>query len=399
MRLSPLTLKSRNPYLWKRTQTIIMYHLQRRVGQWHNSAAVSSWSWSSLNWIWYQTRAQLYAEGVPFGRIPLSGPLEILRLWRTAVHDGPAHSVESLPSWMYDPLQDPEAPCHTSNNRNITAVVPEYLDFDSSDLDGHASDMELEVMTEIQEAGSENDHDWPPDLPKYQALMLSWYGCESIGKQQDTPAMGTTDPLILRKKMLLPPLVMGNLRVSSLRVLVCIMRDFHQRTFDESTESDFLDLTDNEFWQSIFIGGLDNSWEIKDVERLQSRFGWVLDLIRKGQMPAEASLIEGIFREVLAESMLKSTRHPYTYDVGYDATKYLNPDLSPQWVESLLRSTNALPAIKACLERYEVDFGCDWIFSTYGLLIPHVWEGHPVGHSQRCRHYEPAIHAVASTCV
>ncbi|KAH7176722.1 hypothetical protein EDB81DRAFT_49386 [Dactylonectria macrodidyma] len=372
--------RSRNPYLWKRTQTIIMYHLQRRVGQWHTSAAVSSSSWPSLCWIWYQTRAQLYAEGVPPDRIPLGGPLEILKLWRAAIHVDSAHSVESLPSWTYDPLQDAEAPCHTSNKRKMAAVVPEYPDFGSYDLDGHASDMEREVVTEIQEVGPEDDHDWPSDLPKYQALMLSWLGCEAIGRQKDMPDVDTTDSLIFGKKSLLPPLVMGNLHVSSLRVLVCIMRDFHQRTFDESTESDFLDLTDDEFWQSLFIGGLDNSWGIKDVERLQSRFGWVLDLIRKGQLPAEASLIEVIFKEVFADSVLKSTQHPYTYDVGCDETKYLNPDLSPQWVESLLRSTNALPALKACLERHEVDIGCDWIFSTYGLLIPHVWEEHMFEH-------------------
>lgn len=97
-------------------------------------------------------------------------------------------------------------------------------------------------------------------------------------------------------------------------------------------------------------------------------------------MPPEASLVEGIFKEVFADSIFKSTQHPYTYDVGYDVTKYLNPDLSPQWVESLLKSTDTLPAIKACLERHDVDIGCDWVFSTYGVLIPHIWEEHMFEH-------------------
>ncbi|KAI9147671.1 Aminodeoxychorismate synthase [Paramyrothecium foliicola] len=355
-------------------------HTQKHVEGRQTGFSVLLWSWSAICLIWYQVRAQLYADRVPPDRIPLSGPLEILKLWRAAVRDGSLYTAEILPSWTYDPLQDPEVPRHISNTPEMVAALPEYVILDVPGVDDHASGLELELTTENQGVSPENKYDWPSDLSKYRALVLSWTGCDAIGEQNDATGNDATDSPILSKKMLLPPLAMGKLHVSSLRVLICIMRDYHQRTFDESTESDLFDLSDEEFWQSLYIGGLDNSWGINDVERLRSRFGWVLDLIRDGQMPPEASLVERMFREVFADSPLKSTQHPYTYDVGYDAAKYLNPDLSPHWVENLLKSTNTLPAIKVCLQKLEVDIGCDWIFSAYGLLIAHVWEEHMFEH-------------------
>ncbi|CAH0049269.1 unnamed protein product [Clonostachys solani] len=363
-------LKRQNPYLWERIQTVVMYSLQRRVKQWHTSAAISSWSWPPLCWVWYQTRAQLYADGIPLDRIPLGGPLDLLKLWRDAVRDGLAHSVEPLPPWTYDPLLDPDSPRYISNTHEMHIGVPEYRYCGPPDLETQASDTEEEAIVESQ---AEMDYEWASDLPKYQALTLSWLGPEVIERQSALAAAATGSSIFCRKT-LLPPLVMGYLRVSSLRVLVCIMRDFHKRTFDETTNSNSLDLTDNAFWKSLFIGGLDQSWGIKDARTLQSRFGWVLDLIRTGQLPPEASLVANILKEVLADTILQSTQHPYTYDVEYKATRYLNPDLSPQWVERLLRRLDVTSAILACLERHEVDFGCGWIFDVYGILIPHVWE-------------------------
>lgn len=107
------------------------------------------------------------------------------------------------------------------------------------------------------------------------------------------------------------------------------MRDVHQRTFDESTESTFLDLTDAEYWDNLFVGGLGSSWGIKNVQELKSRFGWVLEYVRSGYLPQEASIADEVLRDALSGSLLKSDSHLYQQNGTFDACKLLNPDLSP----------------------------------------------------------------------
>ncbi|KAH7176306.1 hypothetical protein EDB81DRAFT_751681 [Dactylonectria macrodidyma] len=139
------------------------------------------------------------------------------------------------------------------------------------------------------------------------------------------------------------------------------MRDIHQRTFDESTESDFLDLTDTEFWNCLFISGLGPSWVIRDIRELKSRFDWVLDYVRAGYLPPEASLARDVLQEALAESLLKSESHPY-HQNGMAAQ-----------ISWGITCDNGMPGHRGA------DFGYGWICSAYGILIIQIWEEAMVG--------------------
>lgn len=189
----------------------------------------------------------------PLDQSPLGVPLDLVKPWRDAVCDGSAYSVESPLPLRYDPLLDPDSPCYISNTHEMLVRAPEYIYCDPPGVDTHASKTEEEAIAESQ---AEISHEWASDLPKYQALMLSWLGPGVIERQESALATTAAGSSVFCKKSLLPPLVIGHLRVSSLSVIVCIMQDFHKRIFDETTDSNFLDLTDNECWQSLFMGAL-----------------------------------------------------------------------------------------------------------------------------------------------
>ncbi|PTB59298.1 hypothetical protein M431DRAFT_298943 [Trichoderma harzianum CBS 226.95] len=250
--------------------------------------------------------------------MPVFGPLMISKIysgWRNSIPDTP-----TLPVWTYDPWLDTAKHRQISNQPNSdppTTVPPDQYPFDYKET-------EVEGEEFVADNVVVDGLDWPLDAPRYSALLSSWPG---YSRDKSKREQGTRSELRVKLRFAAPLAIGGS--VSSLRTLIYIMRDIHQRTFDESTESDALDLTDTEFWDCLYIGGLGPSWGIKDIRELKSRFGWVLDYIRAGYLPPEASLVRGVLQEALARSLLKSESHPYHQNGLFNPHELLNPDLSP----------------------------------------------------------------------
>ncbi|KAF4472985.1 Aminodeoxychorismate synthase [Fusarium albosuccineum] len=323
-------------YLAARARQVVLYYA-RQGSERGRLGHEMSWSWTDLLRVWHQSRAQMLAD-------------------------------------------DPMAKVRTSDQ---LVVDPALLGPPLEDLSNYE-----EADTEAEEAATE---DWPSDALRYKTLVLSWPGYSS---KPDLPHQ--TESLLRIKRFFGAPLAFGG-SVSSFRILIHIMRDKHKRTFDESTDSDLLDLSDAEYWDCLYVGGLSPAWGFRNIAELKSRFGWVLDYIRAGVFPPEAALVREVLEEALAETLLRSNVHPYSHVGEFDAKKSLNPDLSPSWVEWLLRSYEALPAIQRCLKRRNIKMGHQWICSAYGILITHIWEEscHLRGKTFNIDEILPAIHPVA----
>ncbi|KAG8354820.1 hypothetical protein FVEN_g7382 [Fusarium venenatum] len=77
-------------------------------------------------------------------------------------------------------------------------------------------------------------------------------------------------------------------KCSSLRVLKHITSKWHKSTFQSA------DATYAQFWKVLYIGGLDATWKVDDLDRLKHRFQWVLEFIESGSLPPEAQNAEKI---------------------------------------------------------------------------------------------------------
>ncbi|CEI69742.1 unnamed protein product [Fusarium venenatum] len=119
-------------------------------------------------------------------------------------------------------------------------------------------------------------------------------------------------------------------KCSSLRVLKHITSKWHKSTFQSA------DATYAQFWKVLYIGGLDATWKVDDLDRLKHRFQWVLEFIESGSLPPEAQNAEKILYEDLKDTALSSTRHPYSFEGRRTDDSLLNPDLSPVWVKEFL---------------------------------------------------------------
>ncbi|KAH0528128.1 hypothetical protein TsFJ059_003028 [Trichoderma semiorbis] len=311
------TSEAESRYVAARVRQVVLFYARRGSGQ-LESHSLGSWTWHELLRVWHQSWAQLLEDGVPASRMPVFGPLMISKIysgWRNSIPDTP-----TLPVWTYDPWLDTAKHRQISNQPNSdppTTVSPDQCPFDYKET-------EVEGEEFVADNVVVDGLDWPLDAPRYSALLSSWPG---YSRDKSKREQGTRSELRVKLRFATPLAIGGS--VSSLRTLIYIMRDIHQRTFDESTESDALDLTDTEFWDCLYIGGLGPSWGIKDIRELKSRFGWVLDYIRAGYLPPEASLVRGVLQEALARSLLKSESHPYHQNGLFNPHELLNPDLSP----------------------------------------------------------------------
>ncbi|KAF5573978.1 aminodeoxychorismate synthase [Fusarium subglutinans] len=317
-----------------------------------------TWTWTELLRIWHQARAQLLSDGVPVTRLPIRGPISIVSTW-VEYHDT-IGDANILSTWAYDAWKDTgkrlEAPDRIQIDPRLFDSFKERLNANNEVVIGNNDGMTSEQL-------------WPSDVPRLKQLEVSWCGSLALKSKSSTE----TNSGLRIKLLFAAPLAFGG-SVSTFRVLVHLMQDIHKRAFDESTDSSSLDLTDNQFWECLYVGGLGPIWGFKSVEEVKHRFSWVLRSIRTGYLPTEAAKIRGILLEVLSGSLLKSGVHPYTYTGGIDSTKYLNPDLSPEWVEGLLESLGVLPSVQKKLEHEGLDMRCQWVCSSYGILITYIWE-------------------------
>jgi hypothetical protein len=217
---------------------------------------------------------------------------------------------------------------------------------------------------------------WPCDTNHYNVLASSAELTSVVTrKESPTPAdsavESTVDPAIRIVSKQPRAIVMGQHRVSTLRILVRLMRGSHSDVFHGKTE-----FGENDFWTHVWFR-LDETWGIKSEKKLKTRFGWVLDYIRIGALPNEAQCVKDTLREVWmdAGTVLRTAQHPYGYYPGCANESSFNPDLCPRWAKAMMTQNNAISSV---LERLHslcgVQFSQETIAYCYGVLVADLWE-------------------------
>lgn len=248
-------------------------------------------------------------------------------------------------------------------------VMPREDDIDEvSAIDSMILQPRISNLSEDEEISDQEENtkfEWPSDVDRFNALMISRPG-STANVVRSPPPIRVPLHVDLRAAT---PFAMGQHRVSSLRILSCIMRDHHRSVFDDLWEPSSLEKPDDGFWETLYIGPLDSSWGLTSVQDLKDRFEWVLDYIQTGEFPSEARTVQSVLREVLADSLLHYKSHPYSHEGGWDTSELLNPDLSSKWVESLLSFQGLSIAIQARLKSRNMKLGFKGLCYTYGILI------------------------------
>lgn len=272
----------------------------------------------------------------------------IIRIWGSHKKDiWHASRSNEISPWGYDPSQDVAA----SEDKNPFRVsIGSNPRSDSSDLGVslHANDED--------NAKDEDDFEWPSDEARYKSLS------PSIIAKRATVANSNVPTFCLRASH--GARQMAQHQVSTLRILIHKMRTCHKEVFDGFDSN----ITDRQFWEMLYIGWLDEPWNIPDEKSLSQRFGWVLHFIRTNELSDDAQRANVILRDAL-RGILQCEKHPYNYEIPCTDSKLLKPDLSQDWVQNFLEASQALPAVEAALADQLGHLGIGGFCHTFGLLI------------------------------
>ncbi|KAH7189312.1 uncharacterized protein B0J16DRAFT_397313 [Fusarium flagelliforme] len=352
-------------YLHQRTSEVLLYFAGQVLTEMGvcitpPPVRLPDMSVDGLTEIWHRTRAQLLADGVPSELILVGGlraVSQLLSFNRGRFYD-PSY-VHALPQWSY---------CDKSKDAPSIEVPSGQLA--SNDHGQHEQlqdgDGGLVEYHDDREANPQPGSVWPPDRGRHEALTLTNESVFVISNGSTKNA-----PTTLRAPaQLQPPSESAQHRSSTLRILLHIMRKLHRTVFGVPKGSYA------EFWTTLFVSGLDQSWKIKELSYLKQRFQWVLDLVETGCLPPQAQIAENLLREGLKDSALSCTSHPYDYVIRLtrNTAGYLNPDLSATWVKKFLSAEGALQHIEAGIQTSIPDMGIDGFCGIYGILIAWIWE-------------------------
>ena len=213
---------------------------------------------------------------------------------------------------------------------------------------------------------TEGQFEWPSGGTRYKALSSTHP--EVLGPQVKATTVPEDDLEIVLSRV--GPSQLAQHQPSTLRILLSIMRSHHQVTFDNGPD----DADDDQFWSTLFIGALDDKWQILDERVLRHRISWVLKYIRTRALPAEAVFAQGILREALEGSVLACHTYPYSYKIDVPTSRFLNPDLSQRWMEQFLTAHSDRIRLDVGLEGYAGDLSFPALCDRYGILIPQLWE-------------------------
>lgn len=279
--------------------------------------------------VWHESAAQLILDGVPCERILVNGVFDVINIWDW-YKKKPDVQWDYLPKWAYDPTRD----THSTTSKDDVANAPldgspseNPLHSETSDSEGDDSDDESLSSDEDFEDLDDVDipYIWPNDTHRFKALAYSsplMPYVATVGQNQSSVAEDSTMIIDLRTPS---HIIMGQHQVSTLRVLVRLMREVHKEVFDSSAASS----SDNDFWRNVWYR-LDETWGIASYKLLKQRFGWVLEYIRKGTMQ-EVLCFKDALGQIWggAGAILRSAKHPYNCNVRC-AVGYFNPDLCPR---------------------------------------------------------------------
>lgn len=144
------------------------------------------------------------------------------------------------------------------------------------------------------------------------------------------------------------------------------MRRHHISVFSD-------DSSDDNFWRTLVIGALDNSWMVGDRRAWRRRHEWLLHYIRTSCLPRDAQIAKSILKDSMANLLAQST-HPYTLVTGSPTTAYLNLDLAPKWAKDLLTVTGDIFRVEARLPVRLAGFCLGDLYKNFGILIAPIWE-------------------------
>ncbi|KAG7415652.1 hypothetical protein Forpe1208_v006573 [Fusarium oxysporum f. sp. rapae] len=264
---------------------------------------------TTLIQIWQRARAQMLADGVP-SELCLGGGL----------------ASHTLAPWAYKPLD------------NVASEEPVSSQLASAN---HAqTQMNQEDNGPIEEPDNgedetETQYVWPSDWARHEALAFT----NEYTADGAVPEIKEVRSVLEIPVQHAAPAEIAQHRCSTLRVLMHIMRNYHRSTFQGA------DGTYEQFWETLFVAGLDKKWKIRDISLLKQRFGWVLQFIETGTLPSEAKTAEELLWEALKDNALSYPTHPYNSEAG-KTDSWLNLDLSQAWVQKLLWANGSLDHIK-----------------------------------------------------
>ncbi|KAL7783806.1 hypothetical protein V8C37DRAFT_414642 [Trichoderma ceciliae] len=125
---------------------------------------------------------------------------------------------------------------------------------------------------------------------------------------------------------------------------------------------------------TLFIGALDDKWQILDEQVLRHSPSWVLEYMRTGALPVEAVFAQGILREALEGSVLTCHTPSVQLKIDVLTSIFLNPDLSQRWTEQFLTAHSDPVKLDAGPEGHPGGLSFPALCDRYGILIPQLWE-------------------------
>ncbi|KAJ4020750.1 hypothetical protein NW766_002243 [Fusarium irregulare] len=289
----------------------------------------------------------MLADKVPRELILVGGLTYVQNSWKRAKHHlkDPRHT-QPLPQWTYKSSED------IVHEESSSPVFSNYV----------PSGPQENEREDVGDAEPKIPFTWGSDQDRYEALS---FRNGFIAAEQEFAAK--KDILCLEIPVQTePPAEVAQNRPCTLRILTCIMRKYYESTF-ESTDGTY-----SQFWQVLYIQGLDRKWRIQDHERLKSRFEWVLSFIENGVLPTEAQIAENILYKAL-ENVLTPT-HPYNFKGQENRGSWLNPDLSPVWVRAFLAHQGCLEEVRTDIRENMPNSSISGFCDLYGIMIASVWE-------------------------
>ncbi|KAH6871422.1 hypothetical protein B0T10DRAFT_591160 [Thelonectria olida] len=351
-------------YLHRRTVDVVLHYARQALTEQgiclsppdSTSVSIPRMSSDSLIQIWHRARAQMLADGVPPELILVGGLGRLEHLWKThrrRLFDS-CYS-HPLPQWTYRPSEN--GACGQSLSWQPASA-------------NHAQDRQDQEQDKLlvqglgdSEAELETSYVWPSDWSRHETLAftneLLALGAAHTAKEH---------PSILKIPIQHEsPAEVAQHRSSTLRILMHIMRKYHESTFNS------VDATYEQFWEVLYIGGLDQKWRVGDLARLKQRFEWVLEFIETGSLPSDAHTADQLLWEALADNALSCQTHPYNFQVQ-QSDSLLNPDLSSRWVRDFLLAKGALQYVEMGIQKRMSGIGIDGFCDAYGVLVAWLWE-------------------------
>lgn len=189
--------------------------------------------WHILMQLWHQVTAHMLADGVPAYRMPVGGPIQLTDAWRRCRHRlSDFADSKTVARWRYDPFLDNMQvilPTRSKSSRGRPA------DSDHEDEMQHET-LVLDELEAASETTQENVYEWPSETGRFEAITSAIDVLALIGAHKTEKSPQVLD---LRVKQI-SPCELGQHRPSTFRVLIHIMRDYHQEVFSVAENVEIL---------------------------------------------------------------------------------------------------------------------------------------------------------------